>query len=297
MLRQLISDFWLAAVGTAVILVAAVAYPAWQNAIRTNAQRATAEPFRIAGDLYYVGTNDVTSFLLTGPKGHVLIDGAHPEQVGMIDTSIRQLGFDIKDVAVIISTDPGLEHAGTLAALQKASNAELWATDADAGILAAGGIGAPHGPATVLTYLPPFHYEAPRVDHRVTDGETVRLGPIALTAHVMPGCTAWTFVVRDAGRDLHVVHRCNLELPPAIPLVDPDPASPLRTNYERTLRMLRSLPVDIWITGHAREWGRYRKFSARAADGDPVAPFIDRDGYLRTLDDAQASFRARVAEK
>jgi metallo-beta-lactamase class B len=293
MLLKLARDLWLPALGTLVVLFMTVAFPAWRDRIRESRQAATADPFRIAGNLYFVGTNDVTSFLLTGPAGDVVIDGASPEQEGMIETSITKLGFDVKDVAVILSTDPTPEHAGSLDALQKASGAELWSSDVGAEVLAAGGTGVDRGRLTFLTHLPIFRYPPPRVDHRFADGETVHLGPLALTAHITPhkpGCTTWTFVVRDSGRDLNVVHRCNLEAPPSIPLIDPEPAA-RRADFERSFRTLRSLPVDIWISGHGREWGRYRKYSASRASADPVAPFIDRDGYLNYIDQWEKRFR------
>ena len=298
MLPRLIKDFWLPAVGAAVILIATVAYPAWRNAIRQNSQQATADPFRIAGNLYYVGTNYATSLLLTGPAGHVLIDGASADQDTLIEANIAKLGFHTKDVAVILATDPAPDHAGALAPLQKASGAELWVSEGDADVVAAGGVGVNHGMLTVLTRLPIFQYPAPRVDHRFRDGEAVRLGPLALTAHITPGhspgCTTWTFVVRDRGRDLNVVDRCSVELPPSIPVIDPRPSAAARADVERSIRTLRSLPVDIWVSGHAREWDRYRKYVASKAAEDPAAPFIDREGYYRSIDDAESAFRAQL---
>ncbi len=97
-----------------------------------------AEPFRIAGNFYYVGANDVAAFLITGPEGHVVLDGGYPTTAPMIMASIAKLGFDIKDVKVLLNSDPR-EHAGGLAALQEASGAELWASEASADVIAAGG--------------------------------------------------------------------------------------------------------------------------------------------------------------
>src|SRR6185436_19262609 len=98
-----------------------------------------AEPFRIAGNLYYVGANDATLFLITGPEGHVLLDGGYPGTAPMIMASIAKLGFDIRDVKVLLNSEPHFDHAGGLAALQKASGAQLWSSEASAPALAAGG--------------------------------------------------------------------------------------------------------------------------------------------------------------
>jgi metallo-beta-lactamase class B len=129
-------------------------------------------------------------------------------------------------------------------------------------------------------------YPAPRVNHRFKDGDTIRLGPLALTAHITAGhtrgCTSWSFPVRDGDRMLNVVSVCDtgvLELQQY-----PEQAA----DRERSLRVLRSLTVDIWVTNHARAWGRYRKFVASATAKNPVDPFIDPEGYRSHIDNAEA---------
>jgi metallo-beta-lactamase class B len=277
---------------------AVVFFGKWRDASNRGGQRP-AEPFRIAGNFYYVGANDVAAFLLTGPGGHVLIDGGYPGTPPMIMASIARLGFDIKDVKVLLNSEPHLDHAGGLAELQKASGAELWASDASAEAIASGGMDDIFlGPFSFITYLPIFRYPAAHVHHRFRDGDTIRLGPIELTAHITPGhtpgCTTWSFSVSDAGRELHVVHRCSLTLPPSLSIGEyPE----VRADFERTFRALRSLPVDIWVTAHAREFARYRKFRERERAGDPVAPFIDREGYLRSIDSAEIRFRKLIADR
>jgi metallo-beta-lactamase class B len=135
-------------------------------------------------------------------------------------------------------------------------------------------------------------YPAARVDHRFKDGDTMRVGPIALTAHVTGGvtrgCTSWSFRVRDGDRVLNVVSACGLGVTAGMRY--PEQGADL----ERSFRVLRSLPVDIWVTGHARQWGRYRKFVARDASKNPVDSFIDPQGYLAYIDAAEAEFRRGV---
>ncbi len=275
-----------------------VLFGKWREASRLGGQRP-AEPFRIAGNFYYVGANDVASFLITSPQGHVLIDGGYPGTPPMIMASIARLGFDIRDVKLLLNSEPHLDHAGGLAELQKASGAQLWASEASAEAIASGGMDDIFlGPFSFITYLPIFRYPAARVDYRLTDGEIIRLGPIELTAHMTPGhtpgCTTWSFIVRDGGRDLRVVHRCSLTLPPSLSMGEyPE----VRAGFEYTFRALRRLPVDIWVTAHAREFGRYRKFLERERGSDPAAPFIDREGYLKSIDSAETRFRRLIAER
>src|SRR5689334_9466937 len=98
-----------------------------------------AEPFRIAGNFHYVGANDVSAFLITGPEGHVVLDAGYPSTAPMIMASIAKLGFDIKDVKVLLNSAPAPDLAGGLAALEQASGGELWASEASADAIAAGG--------------------------------------------------------------------------------------------------------------------------------------------------------------
>ena len=151
-----------------------------------------AEPFRIAGNLYYVGATDAAAFLITGPKGHIVLDGGYPSTAPMIMASIAKLGFSIKDVKVLLNSEPHPDHAGGLGVLQQESGAELWASEAIGG-------------------------------------------------HTR-GCTSWSFVVHDGDRVLNVVSACDLGRLATSQY--PEQAADL----ERSVRVLRSLPVDIWVT-------------------------------------------------
>src|SRR3954466_2934446 len=168
------------------IALVVVLFSKWRGATRRGGQLA-AEPFRIAGNLYYVGASDVASFLITGPNGHILIDGGYPGTPPLIMASIAKLGFKISDVKILLNSHAHPDHAGGLAALQQASGAELWISEPDADFVAAGRPAEPGlGPLRLLTYLPLLQYPAPRVDHRFKDGDTIRVGAIELTAHITP---------------------------------------------------------------------------------------------------------------
>jgi metallo-beta-lactamase class B len=207
--------------------------------------------------------------------------------------SIAKLGFDIRDVRVLLNSEPHSDHAGGLAALQKASGAELWASRASADVIASGGDDPDILlPVRTLIWTRLIGYPAARVDHRFDDGDTIRVGPVALTAHVTGGhtrgCTSWSFPVRDGDRELRVVSACSLVMLG----VSRYPAQ--AADFERTFRVLRSLPADIWVTSHARLWGRYRKFVARTAARRPADPFIDPAGYRAYIDSGEAQFRRGV---
>jgi metallo-beta-lactamase class B len=145
-------------------------------------------------------------------------------------------------------------------------------------------------PLRMLMWLKLTGYPAARVDHRFKDGETIRVGPIAVTAHITGGhtrgCTSWSFPVRDGDRVLNVVSACDLGVLGGTRYAEQ------AADLERSFRVLRSLPADIWVTCHARWWGRYRKFVASARARDPVEPFIDPEGYRAFVDAAETEFRS-----
>jgi metallo-beta-lactamase class B len=290
--------WWLILLGTAAAL-AVVLGSLWRSAITRN-RSVPDEPFQIAGNLYYVGSTGVTAFLLTGPDGHVLIDGGYPETAPLIIRSIATLGFDIKDVKVLLNSHAHFDHAGGLRALQQASGAQLWISEGDAPIIAAGGAGdrATYGP---LRFLGFGRFPAPRVDHRFRDGDTVRVGQIALTAHITaghtPGCTSWSFLVRDGERDLLVVDVCSLTLLPFMKFVAPESYPGIRADFERSFPTLRSLPADIFLGSHGSFFELDRKRDARAKAADPAQPFIDREGYRRFIDQAEQRFRDALADQ
>jgi len=271
-------------------ILALVLVGRWLNATKSGGQEP-AEPFRIAGNLYYVGATDAAAFLITGPAGHIVLDGGYPKTAPMIIASIAKLGFNIKDVEVLLNSEPHPDHAGGLGVLQQASGAELWASEVSAYTLASGG-DDPDAilPLRALVRLGVVGYPPMRVDHRFKDGTTIRLGPLALTAHITGGhtrgCTSWSFQVRDGDRVMNVVSACDLGR------LATSQYPGQEADLERSFRVLRGLPVDIWVTCHARWWDRYRKFVASTAAQDAVEPFIDRQGYHAYIDAAETELRS-----
>jgi metallo-beta-lactamase class B len=294
-LRNLKRDVLVVLLG-ALSVVALVLFSLWLKELRPVTKRGgqePAEPFRIAGNFYYVGANDLAAYLITSPDGHVVLDGGYPTTALMIMESIAKLGFDINDVKVLLNSAPHADHAGGLAALQQASGAELWASEPSADIIASGVDGPNIAlPLRTLTAIGLLSYPGARVDHRFKDGETIRLGPIALTAHITGGstrgCTSWSFKVHDGDRALNVVSACPLQV--TIGMRYPEQ----RADIERSIRVLRSLPADIWVTSRARPWGRYRKFVESKTAKNPVDPFVDPEGYHAFLDAAEDELRRGV---
>lgn len=299
-LRHFVKRWWLIGLlGTVAIL--GILGTLWRSAISKN-RGLPDEPFQIAGNLYYVGNAGITSFLITGPEGHVLIDGGYPESAPAIMSSITKLGFDIHDVKILLNSHAHADHAGGLRALQEASGAELWVSEGDADVIAAGGANdLTLVPQKYLWFLGLGRFPSPRIDHRFNDGEVIRLGPVELTAHITaghtPGCTTWSFPVRDGDRELLAVSVCSLTLGPFVSLIEPETYPGIRADYERSFSELRNLPADIFLGSHSSWFHMEQKLLERSKGGDPVDPFIDRDGYLDYIDQAEARFREEAARQ
>ncbi|NKB90494.1 MAG: subclass B3 metallo-beta-lactamase [Acidobacteria bacterium] len=280
-------------------LVFVIAFTQWRAAIARN-RSIPDEPFQIADNLYYVGHTGVTMFLLTGPEGHVLIDGGYPESAPLVIESIRELGFDIKDVKVLLNSHAHPDHAGGLAELQEASGAELWVSEADAPVIAAGGRGGhQYLPLRMLTYVGLGSYPAARVDHRFADGAEARVGPLTLTANITPGhtpgCTSWSFPVQAEDLELLAVNICSLKLFGFESFVEPETYPGLRADYEGSLRTLRDLPADIFLASHPTWFGMYRKHRDQEQAANPAEPFIDPLGYRDFIKRAEVRYRDVLA--
>ncbi len=275
----------------ALALLGLVAF--WKH-VADHGGQGYAEPFRIAGNLYYVGADDAASFLLTGPEGHVLLDGGYPGTADMIEASIRELGFDPADVRILLNTHFHLDHAGGLAGLQEATGAELRISEPEADAVATGGDEPGMGALRALVWAGPARYPRPRVDRRFQDGDTVRLGPLELTAHLTPGhtpgCTTWTFPVRAGDRELLAGLACGVGFPTRVPVLGLGGYPGYEADYARSLETWRSLPVDVFLAPHARTFGRYRKYRESLEAEDPVAPWVDPEGWRAFVEAMAARF-------
>jgi metallo-beta-lactamase class B len=273
----------------------------WRSAIKRN-RSLPDEPFRIAGNLYYVGHTGMAAFLVTGPEGHVLIDGGYPEHGPLIEQSIADLGFDIEDVEVLLNSHAHSDHAGGLEYLQEVSGAELWVSAGDAEVMASGGAGDQAlGWARFAWYVGGLRFDAPRIDHVFEDGEVVRVGPLELTAHVTAGhtrgCTSWSFPVQDDERELLAVNVCSLTLFPFVSLVEPETYPGIRSDFEASFRTLRALPADLFLASHSSWFGLHRKRRAQAEAENPADPFIDPDGYVAFIEGEEEDFARQLRKQ
>jgi metallo-beta-lactamase class B len=253
------------------------------------------EPFRIAGNLYYVGASDITSFLIATPGGLILLDGGFAETAPLIRDSVKKLGFRLEDVKYILSTHAHYDHAGGLAALKRWTGARLVAGEADAPLLAAGG----HGDFRFgdrLTFPPVT------VDRTVKDGDTVTLGGTTLTAHATPGhtrgCTTWTMQVADGGKTYDAVFVGSATINPGVVLTANPQYPAIAADYARTFETLKKLPCDLFLAAHGAFFdlqGKMAKLRQRKDGG--ANPFLDPQGYREHVRQKEELYRRQLAQE
>lgn len=244
------------------------------------------EPFRIAGNLYYVGASDITSYLITTPRGHIVLDGGFEETAPMIQANIRTLGFRVEDVKILLSSHAHYDHAGGLAELKRVTGATLYATAEDLPQLARGGLDDPQF-GNRFPFPPVF------ADRILRDGSKVSLGGTTLTARITPGhtrgCTTWTMKVGK----LHVAFLGSPSVPSDYRLTDNPRHPDAVSDYRRQFAILKSLPVDIFLASHGNFFDLEKKRAALGSDGK-ANPFVDREGYHQFVETMERRFEDRV---
>jgi metallo-beta-lactamase class B len=242
-----------------------------------QAMNGPFEPFRIIGNLYYVGAADVSSFLITTPKGHILIDSGFEATVPLIRDGARKLGFRFEDIKFLLNSHAHLDHAGGHARLKRLTGAQIVMSQADAELLAHGGKGdfAPLGD-DVLAYEPAV------ADRIVRDGDSVSLGGTTLRARLTPGhtkgCTTWTMVVEESGKPYRVVFYGSTTILPGVHLVDNALYPGVAGDFAGTFRVLKSLPCDVFLAPHGVMFDLRGK-AKRLTAGRQPNPFVDPEGY------------------
>jgi metallo-beta-lactamase class B len=258
---------------------------------------APQAPFRIHGNTYYVGVAGLSVVLVASDAGHVLIDGALGRSAERVAESLETLGYRIEDVRLIVNSHVHYDHAGGIAELQRRSGATVAASPASASVLERGESG-PDDPQYGI--VPPIPVVK---DVRVVrDGETLRVGDLALTAHFTPGHTpggtTWTWSSCEGERCLSFVYADSLA---AVSAPDfrysksaayPDAVA----DFERSFAAVAALPCDVLITPHPEASALFERLEQRERDGDADA-FVNRAACRAYADGARARFRARLDEE
>jgi metallo-beta-lactamase class B len=250
--------------------------------------------FRIADNLYYVGTRGLASYLITSSQGHILINSGLESSVPRIKASVEQLGFTFGDIRVLLISHAHWDHDAGSALVKRMTGAQYMVMDGDVSVVESGG-------KTDFHYGDPTKadYPAAKVDRVLHDGDTVLVGANVLIARLTPGhtkgCTTWTMSVRNQGKTYSVAIVGSPNVNPGFKLLENDTYPSIARDYQRTFRVLDSLRVDIFLGAHGSYFAMEAKY-ARWKRGDKAA-FIDRDGYREFVKDREGAFRRELAKQ
>ncbi len=246
-------------------------------------------PFRVVGNVYYVGVGGISAWLITGAEGHILIDGALPESVPQISANIRALGFRVEDVRILLNNHAHFDHAGGLAELKRLTGARLFASAGDKPDLE-------RGSTEGRGELPGF--EPVRVDRVIGEGTHVRLGAIDLVTHLTPGhtrgCTSWSMRTAEHGKPLEVLFACSLSVA-GEDVTGKPPYSQAARDFRSSFAALRRMHADVYLGYHPPAFDLDAKRGRQLA-GDPMA-FVDTSELAKRVDAAEQAFEAELARQ
>jgi len=250
-------------------------------------------PFRIAGNLYYVGGKDLASYLIVTPQGAILINSSLETSVPMIRASVEQLGFKFKDIKILLISHSHFDHDAGSAEVIRQTGAKYMVMEGDVSVVETGG-------ATDFAYAKDT-YPAAKVDRILHDGDTVTLGGAVLTAHKTAGhtrgCTTWTMVAKQAGQPLNVVIVGSWNVNPGWRLVDRPGESAsypgIAADYRRTFATLKGLQCDVFLGAHGAYFGMLGKLE-RIKAGAKQNVWVDPQGYQAAVAEREQAFETEL---
>jgi len=275
--------------------------PAIQNANGTPSQAANQNvppdwtesfpAFKIAGNVYYVGSRGLASYLITTPSGHVLINSNLESSVPQIRASVEKLGFHFSEVKILLISHAHGDHDAGSAAVKKLTGAQYMVMEGDVLVVESGG--------RADFQYPDGLYPPAKVDRVLHDGDEVKLGGVVLTAHLTPGhtkgCTTWTLTADEAGKSYNVVIVGSPNVNPGYKLVNNARYPQIASDYEKMFRVLQQLPCDIFLGAHGGYYNMEAKF-AQLNNGGPN-PFVDPEGYKSYVAEREQAFRSELAKQ
>lgn len=244
------------------------------------------DPFpghKVMDNFYYVGTKELASFLITTPEGHILMNANYEASVPVIQANVKDLGFEFKDIKILISGHAHPDHVEGDALVKQLTGAQVV-------------VGRKEVPA--VERVRPGGKEHP-IDRIIDDGDKVTLGGVTLTAHEMPGhtrgCLAWTLDLKEGGKTYKAFVECSLN-GQFLQSLDQYPG--IVEDFRATYKKARTFPVEVFLSSHGSFYGladKYTKLKARR-DGDPN-PFVDPQGYLAHVDQFEKTFETALARQ
>jgi metallo-beta-lactamase class B len=251
-----------------------------------NRQTDSNKPFpphKVIGNVYYVGSERLASFLITTPDGHILINSSFETTVPVIRAAVEKLGFKFTDVKILLGSHAHGDHMEGDALVKELTNAQVMAMEQD---------------VPALRNMKPGGKTHP-IDRVLHDRDEVKLGGTTLVAHRTAGhtkgCTTWTVRVQDDGMSYNMAILCSVGVNAGYVLVNNKDYPEIADDYVRSFKALRSLPVDVFLGAHGSFYGLSEKYAQVGKAGKN--PFIDPEGFKAYLDRQEKNFNARLEEQ
>lgn len=286
--------FRLASVLVTLFAFLSLNLPGWAALPNSPDWTAPFPPHHIVGNIYYVGTRGLASFLITTREGHILINSDLESTVPMIRDNVEKLGFHFSDVKILLISHAHFDHAAGSALIKKMTGAKYMVMDADVPVIESGGkADFQYGDS------PEMQYAATKVDRVLHDGDEVKLGDAVLVAHLTPGhtrgCTTWTMRVVEGGKTFNVVIVGSPNVNPGYKLVNNATYPEIAKDYETGFKVLKSLPCDVFLGAHGSYYDMESKFARANRGGEN--PFIDSEGYKRYVVDREQTFSEELRKQ
>ena len=251
-----------------------------------NQQTDWNKPFpahKVIGNVYYVGSEQLASFLITTPDGHILVNSSFETTVPVIKTAVEKLGFTFTDIKILVGSHAHGDHMEGDALVKELTKAQVMAMEQD---------------VPALRNMRPGGKEHP-IDRVLRDGDEVRLGGTTmvarLTAGHTKGCTTWTLKAQEGGRSYDVAISCSVGVNPGYVLVGNKDYPQIADDYARSFKTLHALPVDVFLAPHGTQYGLAEKYPQLEKKG--ANPFVDPAGFKAYVDRSEKSFQARLEEQ
>lgn len=246
---------------------------------KTSAQNDWTEPFpafRIAGNLYYVGSKGLASYLIATPEGHILINSNLEAGVPLLRTSVESLGFKFTDIKILLISHAHWDHDSASALIKEMTGAKYMVMAGDVDVVESGGKTDFHYASDSETF-----YKPTKVDRVLHDGDEVKLGGSVLVAHLTAGhtkgCTTWTMAVKEGSKTLNTVIVGSPNVNPGYKLVNNTSYPQIAEDFARGFQLLKSLRCDVFLGAHGSYFGMEEKYE-RFKRGQTTA-FIGPNGY------------------
>ncbi|HVQ15981.1 MAG TPA: subclass B3 metallo-beta-lactamase [Vicinamibacterales bacterium] len=258
-------------------------------AVDTRAQNQQTDwnkpfpPHKVIGNVYYVGSEQLASFLITTPDGHILVNSSFETTVPVIRAAVEKLGFKFTDIKILLGSHAHGDHMQGDALIKELTGAQVMAMEQDVPALRSMRSGGKEHP----------------IDRVLKDGDEVKLGGTTLVAHLTAGhtkgCTTWTLRVQDGAMPYNVAILGSIGVNPGYVLVNNKDYPDIAADYVKSFKTLRSLPVDVFLGAHGSFYGMTDKYAQLGKASRN--PFIDPDGFKAHLDRQEKNFQARLDEQ